>query len=303
MLRREPELVQCLLCPRQCGVNRLKGDLGFCKAGEVAEVYRYGLHHGEEPPISGTNGSGTVFFSRCTLGCIYCQNFPWSQKGQGTRYSVEELAAVFTDLKNQGCHNWNLVSPTPWLTLIKEALLIADADGDRLPIVFNSSGYENCDTIDSFSNITDIYLVDLRYASKESSIAGSGVSDYVSVARKAVEQMWRQAGPLELDKNGVAVSGVICRLLILPGFADEVVDNLEWLSATLGNQVAISIMAQYTPAFRAKGTAWGRMISRAEYDTVCTAVERLGFVNGWIQDFGEKVPENLLGYEMSAGGD
>jgi len=278
--------------------------LGFCRADSAAEIYRYGPHHGEEPPISGNGGSGTVFFSRCTLGCLYCQNYPWSREGKGDRYSVKELAAVLKDLKEVGCHNWNLVSPTPWLPFINDALGLLNSDAGRLPVVFNSSGYESVDTIAACAELADIYLVDLRYASEASAMAGSGVADYVPVARKAMEEMWRQAGPLKLDENGIAVSGVVCRLLILPGLAGEAVDNLEWMSVNLGKRVAVSVLAQYTPAYKAHGNGeWGRGITLAEYDMVRAAVEQLGFSEGWIQDLGETTSRNLLGFEMPAGGD
>lgn len=296
-------LRSCLLCPRQCGVNRLEGQLGFCRAGSEVEIYRYAPHHGEEPPISGTGGSGTVFFSRCTLSCLYCQNYPWSQQGEGTLHDTDTLAGILRELVEAGCHNWNLVSPTPWLPQVAAAVDLLRNDGIRLPIVYNTSGYERSETLAEFSQLVDIYLTDLRYSKASTAIEGSRAEDYVPAARVAMQAMWERLGPLQCDDNGIAVSGVICRLLILPGHADEVINNLEWMAGTLGTDVPLSVMAQYHPAHRAAERApWNRHPSRDEYDRVCDAVESLGFETGWIQDFTEHVDEGLLGFTMPAGG-
>jgi len=284
-------------------VNRSAGELGFCRAGSQVEVYRYAPHHGEEPPISGTAGSGTVFFSRCTLSCLYCQNYPWSQQGEGTLYDVDALAAVLRELADTGCHNWNLVSPTPWLPQVAGAVERLRDEGVHLPVVFNTSGYERTETLTEFGQLADIYLSDLRYSRSSTAQEGSRAEDYVTVARTAMKMMWERLGPLQCDEHGIAVSGVICRLLILPGHADEVVDNLRWMADTLGVDVPVSVMAQYHPAHRAPERApWNRYPSRDEYDQVCDAVDDLGFETGWIQDFTEHVDEGLLGFTMKAGG-
>ncbi len=157
-------LQSCDLCPRRCGVDRLAGELGFCRAGADVEVFRYGPHHGEEPPISGTRGSGTLFFSRCTLRCLYCQNYPWSQEGAGTAYSPDGFAQLFRNLYVAGCHNWNLVSPTPWIPHIKTALSRLRGEGIPIPVVYNTSGFESLDTLTTLESTVDIYLADLRYA-------------------------------------------------------------------------------------------------------------------------------------------
>ncbi len=296
-------LESCGLCPRQCGVDRSAGELGFCRAGSEVQVYRYAPHHGEEPPISGTGGSGTVFFSRCTLSCLYCQNYPWSQQGEGTCYDIDGLAQLLRELAEVGCHNWNLVSPTPWLPPIAEAVERVRKTGVDLPIVYNTSGYERIETLVAYSSLVDIYLTDLRYSKASTAAEGSRAEDYVSVARAAMQAMWQRLGPLKCDEHGVAVSGVICRLLILPGHADEVIENLEWMADTLGVEVPISVMAQYHPVHRAVARApWNRYVSRDEYDRVCEAVDSLGFDTGWVQDFTEHVDEGLLGYTMPAGG-
>jgi len=291
------------LCPRDCGVNRAAGELGYCKAGAAVRMYRYAPHFGEEPPITGTKGSGTLFFSHCTLACIYCQNYSWSQQGRGDIYDADALAAAFRELAEAGCHNWNLVTPTSWLPQIALAVETLRAEGVDLPLVYNTAGYERLDILESYQSLIDIYLTDLRYSSDVSAAAGSMVSDYVETARTALERMWDRLGPLRCNKNGVAISGVICRLLVLPGKSGEVIDNLEWLSEHIGTEIPISLMAQYQPAYRAlEREPWNRHINRAEYDAVCAAVEALGFENGWIQDFDDEVEAGLPGYEMQPGG-
>ncbi len=295
-------LSKCELCPRRCGVNRLAGEKGFCKAGAETEIYRWGPHHGEEPPISGRRGSGTVFFSRCTLRCVYCQNFPWSQEGKGRKYSAGELVEAFRGLKGAGCHNWNLVSPTPWLPMIAAAVGKLKDEGVSLPVVYNTSGFENVETLAGFADLTDIYLTDLRYSRRESALSGSGSADYVDAARAAFSEMWRQRGPLKVDGGGAAVSGVICRLLILPGRAVEAVENLRWLADNVGTNVAVSVMSQYLPAHKAVGmNEWNRRISREEYRAVCKAVDELGFSEGWTQDYELTAPNELVGFRMKSG--
>ena len=299
------DLSCCELCPRRCGVDRLAGRRGYCGAGERLEIYRYGPHHGEEPPISGIGGSGTVFFSRCTLRCLYCQNYPWSQEGCGEYYTVEALAGALEELADRGCHNWNLVSPTPWLPFICDALERVRSTGVRLPVVYNTSGFEREAIIEGLAGLVDIFLTDLRYASGASASEGSDGEAYADIARRAFLQMWQQTGPLRTDANGIAVFGTICRLLILPGRAQEAIDNLRWLADSVGTDVAVSVMAQYTPAYRAAngdcGSDWQRRITRREYEKVCSAVEELGFLEGWIQDFDEPGPEHLVGFKMQPG--
>lgn len=295
-------LSKCELCPRRCGVNRSAGETGFCKAGADVEIFRYGPHHGEEPPISGERGSGTVFFSRCTLRCVYCQNHPWSQEGQGEKYGAENLAGVFVELKRRGCHNWNLVSPTPWLPQIRDALRTARADEDPLPIVYNTSGFERPEILETFNDVTDVFLTDLRYAWHESALEGSGNGAYAESARAALREMWRLKGPLKTDERGIAISGTICRILVLPGRADEAVGNLRWLAETVGTDVSLSLMAQYLPLYKAVSMeSWNRQITEDEYTAVCDEAEKLGFSNGWIQEYGVPAEKNLVGKDMQGG--
>ena len=296
-------LSHCELCPRRCGVNRLAGETGYCGAGARVEVYRWAAHGGEEPPISGSRGSGTVFFGRCTLRCLYCQNHPWSQEGQASACDTAQLADRLRALAVGGCHNWNLVSPTPWLPQVREALAAARATGHALPVVYNTSGYERVETLAEWASEVDLYLADLRYANDETARAASGASGYVAIARAALTEMWAQTGKLVLADDGTARRGTICRILILPGHADEAMANLRWLAEHIGTEVAVSVMAQYVPAYRAiHHGEWGRRITRREYEDVVGLVEDLGFENGWIQNMDERVPEDLVGFRMPAGG-
>lgn len=265
-------------------------------------LYRWGPHFGEEPPLSGTNGAGTLFFSHCTLNCLYCQNFPWSQEQKGEDVTPERLAQIMIELKQKGCHNWDLVSPTPWLPLIREAVsLIPDSD-KTLPFVYNSSGFESLDTLDEYSDLIDIALTDLRYSTPELAKAASGSAEYVETARKALYWYCTHLGPLETDDEDIAMRGVICRLLVLPGHPEEAVNNLRWIADNIGPELCVSIMSQYTPAWRAVGNGeWGRKVTEAEYGIVTEEAERLGFETGWIQPFESADDNSLLGCEMSAG--
>ncbi|MGQ9663189.1 MAG: radical SAM protein [Kiritimatiellia bacterium] len=280
----------------------MKGQRGFCSAGTRLEIYRYAPHFGEEPPISGTRGSGTIFFARCTMRCFYCQNYPWSQEGRGRPYCSEELAEALRALARAGCHNWNLVSPTPWLPMIRQAVHAVKKDGFSLPIVYNTSGFERVESLEEFSDVADIYLTDLRYSQAATAGYASGAPDYVEVARRALLCMWRLVGPLIIDKDGIARRGLICRLLILPGRAGEAVENLQWLREAVGTEVAVSIMAQYLPAYRATHMKeWNRRITADEFDEVCRAAEEMGFDRGWIQSLDEATDNELVGFNMDEG--
>jgi putative pyruvate formate lyase activating enzyme len=263
------------------------------------ELYRFGAHQGEEPPVSGTRGSGTVFFSRCTLRCRYCQNYPWSQEGQGREVDEAALAGVLEELRGRGCHNWNLVSPTPWLPWIHAAWQRVTRTGPALPLVYNTSGYERVDVVRALEGWVNVYLTDLRYATPASAAEGSACEGYVEAARAAFREMWRQTGPLVLDEDGLARRGTICRLLVLPGRADEAVANLAWLADTAGTRVPVSVMSQYTPAYRAVGEGdWGRRPTAEEYGRVVEAVENFGFDEGWVQEYDAPPPEDLVGFKM-----
>jgi putative pyruvate formate lyase activating enzyme len=293
----------CRLCPRACGANRWSGQRGYCGAGLLPRVFRHGPHFGEEPPLSGSRGSGTIFFSHCTMRCLYCQNYPWSQQAQGEDLEIPQLSALFRQLAASGCHNWNLVSPTPWLPQIRDALFPIIKDGIRLPIIYNSSGFESPDTLASFQDLADIALVDLRYARDATATEASDCPAYVRTSRATLTWFWQKLGALQTDSDGHAVRGVICRVLVLPGHADEAVANLHWLADHLGSDVSVSVMAQYTPVYGAQQKpGWNRRITAVEYEQVTRTVEELGFDNGWIQEWkADDTPDDLLGCNMPAG--
>ncbi len=289
----------CRLCPRQCGVDRVAGQTGYCGAGAATEIFSYGPHHGEEPPLIGSKGSGTVFFGRCTLSCIYCQNYPWSQEEAGKKYSHTKLVEIFKELSASGCHNLNLVSPTPWLAQIVRALSAIKHDGVDIPVVYNTSGFERVETVNALRDMMDIWLVDLRYSKPETARIGSDAASYVQVARAAVRQMWEQTGPIEFDDNGIVRKGVICRILVLPDHAEEATENVNWLAREVSTDIGVSVMAQYTPAHWAVGKeGWGRRITAPEYRGVCDAFEEAGFVTGWVQECRGESPSDLVGYNM-----
>jgi putative pyruvate formate lyase activating enzyme len=235
---------------------------------------------------------------------VYCQNYPWSQQGRGDRYAEPDLVRAFRNLARAGCHNWNLVSPTPWLPLIRKAIETARRDGISLPVVYNTSGFERVETLREFGDLADIFLTDLRYSRNTSALELSAAPAYVETARAALREMWIQAGPLEFDSGGLAIRGTICRLLILPGHAHEAIENLKWLAATIGTEIAISLMAQYAPAYRAgELTELSRTVTENEYESVVRAMEQLGFTSGWIQELDRTTDPGLLGFEMAAGAD
>lgn len=275
----------CELCPRKCGKRP-----GYCGAGEVPRVFRWGPHFGEEPPITGERGSGCVFFSRCTMKCLYCQNSPWSWKGEGKDLTIPELSNIFRDLAlKDKVENWNLVSPTPYLPFIREAVQPLLKEGIKLPFVWNSSGYERLETLEEYSDLCDFALFDLRYSNDETAIKASQAPGYVSASRAAVKWAWEK-------KN------LITRILVLPGHADEAIENLAWLATEVSNEVPISVMAQYTPAYKALETPpYDRQITEEEYESVTEAAADFGFENGWIQGFEASDPKlALLGENMSA---
>ena len=275
----------CALCPRRCGRRP-----GFCGAGDVPRVFRWGPHFGEEPPLTGTRGSGCVFFSRCTMKCLYCQNSPWSWKGAGEDKTIAELTDIFRALAvKDRVENWNLVSPTPYLPFIRAAVRPLLDEGIRLPFVWNSSGYERVETLEEYRDLCDWALFDLRYARGRSAAVYSGAPDYVDAARAAVT--W-----------AAAHAKLIVRILVLPGLADEAIENLAWLASEVSNEVPVSVMAQYTPAYRAlECPPLDRPVTAEEYESVTEAAADFGFENGWIQDYAASDPKlALLGENMTA---
>jgi putative pyruvate formate lyase activating enzyme len=267
---------------------------GWCGALNATRVFRWGPHFGEEPPLCGERGSGCVFFSRCTMKCLYCQNSPWSWGGEGRDMTVAELAGILRDLAvKDRVENWNLVSPTPYLPYIRDAARMLAAEGIRLPFVWNSSGYERVETLEAYSDLCDWALFDLRYSREETAIAASAAPGYVAAAREAVKWAWGATA---------ARGGLIVRILVLPGHADEAIENLAWLATELSSEVPVSLMSQYTPAYKAKGMPpFDRGVTKEEYESVTEAAADFGFCNGWTQGFGAADPKlAFLGENMCA---
>jgi putative pyruvate formate lyase activating enzyme len=290
--------VDCRLCPRECGVDRAAGELGFCESGPAAVVSHALLYYGEEPVLSGEggpaaptrarSGSGTVFFTGCSLKCCFCQNYQLSWLGRGRETSDEELAGMMLALQEKGALNINLVSPTHHFLPVLRALAIACRDGLSLPVVANTSGYEKASILAHLDGIVDIYLPDFKYASAGPAGAYSGAPDYFEHAAEAVREMFFQQPLLLLDEAGSAGRGLIIRHLVLPGGVENSLSVLEWIHRELGTSVALSLMSQYHPCFRAPGEL-GRPLERDEYARVLGRARELGFEHLFIQPeaFGE----------------
>lgn len=282
-------LRNCDLCPHRCGVDRLKGELGLCRSGFNPQIASANLHRGEEPPISGTKGSGTIFFSGCTLRCRFCQNFPISQLGNGEIVNTRDLASRFVNLQQRGAHNINLVTPTHFLPQILAALWLAIPSGFRLPLVWNSSGYETVDALRLLDGVVDVYLPDMKYADDSVAVSFSGAPRYVEHNKGAVLEMLRQVGHLRLDGEGIAVSGLIIRHLVLPEGKAGSVETLPWIAANLGQETHVALMSQYFPAGEAASTAGiDRRLNAGEYDAALTALEEAGLDEGWVQELEEE---------------
>jgi len=280
-------LESCRVCPHECGVNRLKNDkLGFCRSGLNPVISSVSPHHGEEPPLSGRSGSGTVFFANCNLRCMYCQNYPISQMGHGTERTPGELACQMLWLQEQGCHNLNLVTPTHFMPQILKALGIAKERGIGLPIVYNTSGYESIDSLRLLDGIVDIYLPDMRYSDDAIALKYSLAPRYPAINRAAVKEMFRQVGNLALDENGIAKRGLIIRHLVLPNGLSGTEGVMQFLAGEISRDVYISLMSQYFPAYKA--TEHGeinRKITAEEYEEARRIMESRGLENGWVQEF------------------
>ena len=288
--------VRCQLCPRECGVNRIKGEKGFCQSGKEASVSHALLHYGEEPVLSGCrdcdesgptgtrrrSGSGTIFFTGCNLKCSFCQNYQLSWLGQGKAASDEELARMMLKLEAKGALNINLVSPSHLLLPILRALRIAYGQGLNLPVVYNANGYEKADVIMNLDGIIDIYLPDLKYFSSEVAGKFSGAADYFEHASPTIKEMFIQRPILVLDKAEIAREGLIIRHLVLPGQTKDSLAILEWLAKELSTDVYLSLMGQYQPCFRSPKELQ-RPLRPEEYQKVLVKAEELGFENLFIQ--------------------
>ena len=282
-------LRSCTLCPRECRVNRLGGETGFCGLGAGAVLARALPHFGEEPPISGTAGAGTLFLTSCNLRCPFCQNYQISRERRGEPVDREALAGRMLELALRGCHNIELVTPTPQLPAVLEALLAACEWGLNLPLVYNCGGYEKADVIALLDGIVDVWLPDFKYGTEQDALACSAPADYAERALEAIGEMIRQAGERLQTAGGIARRGVIIRHLVLPGRVQNSLNAVRLIAERLSKKVPLSLMAQYTPTPAVAGDPLlGRRVTRGEYDEVVDFALDLGFENLFIQEADEQ---------------
>lgn len=291
------ELENCNTCPHKCNVNR-KEQLGRCKGTDKIKIALYSLHKFEEPCISGEKGSGTVFFSNCNLNCIFCQNYEISQTGRGKEICIDELADIFIKQQKKGANNINLVSPTIYAYQIIEAIKIAKENGLNIPIIYNSNGYENIETIKILEGYIDVYLPDLKYYYNELGEKYSKVNNYFEIATKAIKEMYKQVGSPYIDEKGIIKKGVIIRHLVLPNHIENSKRILKWIKTNLGDKVYVSIMAQYFPTYNAMQSDLNRKLTKEEYKEIENYLYRLNLKNGYIQELGEHEEEYVPNWEF-----
>lgn len=281
-------LKECRLCPRECGVNRLAGQKGRCGAvGEKVKVARAALHYWEEPCISGSRGSGAVFFSYCPLGCVYCQNREISRGDAGKEIPVSRLAEIFLELQGKQAHNINLVTPTHYVPQIVLALREAKEKGLSIPVVFNCGGYEKPETLKLLEGLVDVWLPDFKYVSTEHAAKYSGAADYLENAKAALSEMARQAGKPVFDIHGIMTRGVIVRHLVLPGMSKESKKILRYLHRTYGDRIYLSIMSQFTPLENVRDyPEIDRTVTESEYENLLDFAMNIGIENAYIQEDG-----------------
>lgn len=285
-------LNKCNICPRSCNVNRNNNEIGFCKCNNEIRIANYSLHMWEEPCISGDIGSGTIFFSYCNLQCIYCQNYEISRLHKGMIVSEEKLVDIFLELQDRGALNINLVTPTHYVPLIKEAIIIAEHKGLTIPIVYNTSSYEKVDTLRSLEGLIDVYLPDLKYYDNNLGIKYSKCNDYFYYATNAIEEMYRQVGKVKII-NGIIKKGLIVRHLVLPGHIEDSKKIIKYLYNKYGDNIYISIMNQFTPVNKTSYSNLNRTLTEEEYDEVIDYAYDLGVRNAFIQE-GETCIESFI---------
>ncbi|HOB30885.1 MAG TPA: radical SAM protein [Bacillota bacterium] len=292
----------CTQCPRYCNVDRSQGELGFCRRGMLPEVAMADLHFWEEPCISGSNGSGAVFFSGCNLSCAFCQNYQISQSGRvGREYSVEALASIFLMLEGRGAHNINLVSPTHFSEKVAEAIRQARNMGLKIPFIYNSNGYESLETLEIMDGLIDVYLPDLKYFSDEIARKYSSAPSYFEHASKAILEMSRQVGIPQFDEQGVIQRGLIVRHLVLPGQIEDSKKVLRWIKEELPEGTYVSLMAQYCPVHRAKQyPEINRTLTWREYDEIVKELYDLELEDGYIQELASANTEFIPDFGVEA---
>ena len=288
-------LEKCALCPRRCGANREKGEMGYCGTDDKIKIARSDLHFWEEPCISGKNGSGAVFFSHCPMRCVYCQNYKVSHLGVGKAISASELADSFLQLQERGANNINLVTPTQYVPQIIDAVTAAREKGLVVPVIYNSSGYENVETIRMLSGIVDVYLPDMKYFDDRYAVRYSGARDYFKIAAAAVDEMFCQVGKCVFDENGMIKKGVVVRHLMLPHLLFDSKKILDYLFRTYGDDIFISIMNQYTPTstLSADYPELNKKISEKYYNSLIDYAVEIGIKNAYIQE-GDTAKESFI---------
>lgn len=271
------KLKSCTICPRKCNVNRTKGELGYCKTGVLPFVSSYGTHFGEESVLVGYYGSGTIFFTSCNLSCIFCQNYEVSQLRNGEEITFESLAEIMVKLQRQGCHNINLVSPTHQVPQILKSIKMAKEKGLSIPIVYNTNAYDSVETLKLLDGIIDIYMPDAKYGPDSPCLELSGIPDYFQVMRQAIKEMQRQVGDLVVDRNGIALRGLLVRHLVLPNNLSGSEKVFEFLKTEISENVFLNIMDQYYPCYRAfEDSRLARRITTAELTEAKKSAKALG---------------------------
>lgn len=292
------DLTKCEICPHKCGVNRTKNEIGRCKSTDKIKMALYSLHHFEEPCISGKHGSGTVFFSNCNLNCIYCQNYEISQQGKGKEISIEQLADILIEQQNRKAENINLVTPTSYVLQIIEAIKLAKKNGLTIPIIYNTNGYENVETLKLLEGYIDVYLPDLKYYDNAIGKKYSKIDNYFEIATKAIQEMYRQVGSPKFDEQGMIQKGLMIRHLVLPNNIENSKRILKWLKDNIDENVYIDIMAQYFPTYKAKEPEdLNRKLTKEEYEEIEEFVYVLDIKNGYMQDLGEHEEEFVPKWE------
>ena len=280
-------LQKCEICPHKCKIDRTKNQVGRCKSKDTVKLALASIHNFEEPCISGRNGSGTVFFSNCNLSCEFCQNYEISQQGLGKEISIERLAEIFIEQQSRGADNINLVSPTSYAVQIIEAIKIAKNNGLKIPIIYNTNGYENIETLKLLEGYIDIYLPDLKYAENDLAKKYSKIENYFEIATSAIKEMYRQVGENEYDESGIIKKGIIIRHLILPNHTENSKKVLKWIAENMPKNITVSVMAQYFPTYKAKEIKdINRKITKYELQKIENYLYSLDLENGYIQEMG-----------------
>ena len=291
-------LEKCKICPHNCGINRLDGQLGRCKSKDTVKIALYSIHDFEEPCISGKKGSGTVFFSNCNMNCVFCQNYEISQQGKGKEITIQELAEIFIKQQEKDVENINLVTPTSYVPQIIEAIKIAREKGLKIPIVYNTNGYEKVETLKMLEGYIDIYLPDLKYSDDLLAKRLSKVDNYFEITTNAIKEMYRQVGQPVFNEEGIMQKGMIIRHLVLPNHILNSRRVLKWINDNMSD-VYVSVMAQYFPTYKAKEIEdINRKLTEEEYDEIENYLYRLNLKNGYIQELGEHEEEYVPKWEV-----